>query len=243
MSEASWRGAEGAWSFDDIGEPFDEHVRKHLPGYDLIEQLAVSTAMWNVTDGSKVLDIGCATGQTLALLRDRTRRPYTSVGIDPDAGMLDVAKQRCPEVRFHCCDFQIADLHDDDGDQKFDVVFALFALQFISPRDRADALDRVASLLAPGGLFILAEKCEAESPRAADLYQGIYADWKLQEGVSPDEVLAKWASLRGQLVPWRAGSYALWAHTQHLEGDLIWCWGPFRAWAWWSPALRGRLEL
>lgn len=227
-------GSEGGWDFAEIGEPFDEHVRRHLPGYDQIQQLAVSAAMWNVTDGSNVLDVGCSTGQTLALLRGRSPAMYSAYGLDVDEKMIDLAKQRCAQPTFQCMDFMLMDFEHT----KFDVIFALFSLQFIAPRARADALDRVASLLAPGGMFILAEKCEAQSARAADLYQGIYSDWKLQNGVPPDEILAKWASLRGQLVPWAASSYALWAHAQHLSGDLIWSWGPFRAWAWWSPALR-----
>ena len=233
-SDRAWKtGQGGSWSFDDIGEPFDCHVRKHLPGYDEIEALAVSAAMWNVTRDARVLDVGCATGHTLALLNARSPWTFQGLGIDVDEKMIETAKSRVAAAEFRCADF----LDFDFGPSaEFDVVFALFTLQFMPIPKRRLALQRVFELLAPGGLFVLAEKTEASSPKVADLYSGIYSDWKLQQGVDPDEVLAKWASLRGQLVTCRAEHYRLWAAANDLEGDEIWAWGPFRAWAFWKPA-------
>lgn len=232
--ERAWKaGRDGAWSFDDIGEPFDEHVRKHLPGYDVIQPLAVSAAMWNVTKEARVLDIGCATGQTLALLDGRSPWTFQGLGIDVEETMIEKAKERVPRCEFRCADFNAYDFGEGAA---FDVVFALFTLQFMPIPVRAKALSRVYDLLAPGGLFVLAEKTEASSPKVADLYSGLYSDWKLNAGVDPDEVLAKWASLRGQLVTCRANDYRLWAAACDLEGDEIWAWGPFRAWAFWKPA-------
>lgn len=232
MSERAWKaGKDGAWSFDDIGEPFDEHVRKHLPGYEMIQSLAVSTAMWNLTRGANVLDVGCSTGATLELLHKRSPWDFFSLGIDVEEGMIAKAHKRSPRSMFICDDIRTVPFKDG---QRFDVVLALFAFQFIPQRDRLAALDRVVAQLAPGGLMILAEKCDARTAKAADLWQGIYSDWKLSNGIDPDEVLAKWASLRGQLVPWPASAYESWASTRDLIGDVLWAWGPFRAWAWWT---------
>ncbi len=230
----AWRaGRDGAWSFDDIGEPFDEHVRKHLPGYDAIQQLVVSAAMWNVTRDARVLDIGCATGQTLSLLNGRSPWAFKGLGIDVEESMIERASARVPNCQFKCADF----LEFDFGqDAEFDVVIALFTLQFMPIPKRRRALQRINDLLAPGGLLLLAEKTEASSAKVADLFAGIYSDWKLQQGVDPDEVLAKWASLRGQLVTCRADDYRLWAAACDLEGDEMWAWGPFRAWAFWKSA-------
>jgi tRNA (cmo5U34)-methyltransferase len=230
---ALWRdGKDGSWTFEEIGEPFDEHVRKHLPGYDMIEQLAVSAAMWNVTRNARVLDVGCSTGQTLALLNARSRHPFSATGVDIDQGMIDSARKRVSGATFICNDFIAEPL---DETKPFDVIFALFSLQFIPVGQRPAALDKIERLLAPGGLFLLAEKVEAGSSKVADLYSGLYSDWKLSHGVSPDEVLAKWASLRGQLVSCQAAEYEKWADASRLEGEIIWSWGPFRAWAFWKP--------
>ncbi len=233
------RGDHGSWSFDAIGADFDEHVRRHLPGYEQIQQLAVSTAMWNVYEGATVLDVGCATGLTLSLLAGRSPHPFHGIGMDIEMTMVTQALNRFAEVNKRLGTLALSGLHGDVAALEggpWDVVIALFSLQFIPTPKRREALAKIRAHLKPGGLFILAEKTLATSPRGADLHAGIYSDWKLQGGVQPEEVVAKWSSLRGQLIPWYGHEYERWAKGVGLEGDLIWCWGPFRAWAWWDSA-------
>lgn len=237
-TDKQWeRGDHGSWSFNAIGDEFDEHVRRHLPGYEQVQQLAVSAAMWNVYAGASVLDVGCSTGQTLSLLAGRSPHRFEGLGIDIEEQMVDQADERFAEVNMRGKS-RLNALQADASKQHFepfDVILSLFSLQFIPTPKRWDALALVLKHLKPGGLFILAEKTLATSARGADLHAGLYSDWKLQNGVSPEEVVAKWSSLRGQLIPWDARRYESWAIENDLRGDLIYCWGPFRAWAWWAP--------
>jgi tRNA (cmo5U34)-methyltransferase len=232
------RGDQGSWSFNAIGRDFDEHVRRHLPGYEQIQQLAVSAAMWNVHKGATVIDIGCSTGLTLALLAGRSPHYFDGIGVDIEPAMIEQANARFENIndregatRLDAVEFDWARWPCED---KADVITSLFALQFMPTEKRWKALDNVANSLKAGGMFILAEKTMPYTPRGADLYSGLYSDWKLQNGVDPEEVVAKWSSLRGQLIPWEAIQYETWAITRGLRGDLIWSWGPFRAWAWWN---------
>jgi SAM-dependent methyltransferase len=233
------RGDHGSWSFTAIGDEFDEHVRRHLPGYEQIQQLAVSAAMWNVYAGADVLDVGCATGQTLSLLAGRSPHVFQGLGIDIEPLMVDQARGRFTGVndREHApkLEARVEDASTWTPGATFDVTVALFGLQFIPTPARWRALQTIRDAMKPGGLFILAEKTLSQSPRGADLHAGLYSDWKLTNGVDPEEVVAKWSSLRGQLIPWDARRYESWAVANDLSGDLIWCWGPFRAWAWWAP--------
>lgn len=245
--EPTWEtGKQGSWSFEDIGEGFDEHVRRHVPGYDQIEQLVVSTAMWNCYHGARVLDVGCSTGLTLSLLATRCQHPFEAIGIDIVEDMIAKAEERfairrkdlaAQDKTIEFIEASILDLpsvlgFEPDG---FDVIMALFALQFISTPDRLVALERIAGMLRPGGLFVLVEKTMGECAQGADLFNGIYSDWKLQSGVTPDDILAKWSSLRGRLIAWPALDYERWGDRQGFARQLIWCWGPFRAWAFWKP--------
>lgn len=241
-SKPAWReAAQGSWSFEDIGEEFDDHVRKHVPGYDQVQSLVVSTALWNVYQGARVLDVGCSTGLTLAMLATRSTVGFQGVGIDIVDSMIERCHERIDPRRDQLraqgksvifSNESIVDLRDRMG---FDVILALFALQFIPTPDRWQALANIRGMLRPGGVFVLVEKTLGECAEGADLFNGIYSDWKLQTGVTPQEILAKWSSLRGRLIPWTASQYDRWASDNGLRAQVIWGWGPFRAWALWAP--------
>jgi tRNA (cmo5U34)-methyltransferase len=228
----------GTWSFSAIGEDFDLHVRRHLPGYETLQELVTSVVAWRLTDGSRLLDVGCSTGYTLGQVLARSPHHVCAYGVDPDEGMIDKARERfapLPELRRPTL-VPSSILEWQPAGAGFDVLLALFSLQFIDPPARLVALDRLASWLRPGALVVVAEKCEAANAQAADLWSGLYSDWKLLRDVPAPEILTKWARLRGQLIPWPASAYEAWAARAGLRGDVIWAWGPFRAWAWWRIA-------
>lgn len=74
-----------------------------------------------VQPGSRVADVGCADGETLAALQ-----PSTSLGIDPDELAIDEALARHPDL-----DFQRAFLHEiaNDCSEQFDYVVAAGLLE------------------------------------------------------------------------------------------------------------------
>jgi tRNA (cmo5U34)-methyltransferase len=236
--EETQDGAPGSWTFASIGEEFDPHVRKHLPGYDTVQELAVSAAQWRIREGITAVDVGCSTGHTLVEMARTSDYAFDAYGIDPDAGMVERARKRVsqhPEIRAQLA-FRQGALPDADLPE-CDLLLALFSLQFVDPVDRLKALGQLAAILRPGALVIVAEKCAAPNASTADMWSGLYSDWKLRGGVSADEILLKWARLRGQLISWPAATYEEWARSQGLEGDVIWAWGPFRMWAWWKPVV------
>jgi len=83
-----------------------------------------------VGDGTRVLDVGCGSGLTLVLARERGGRPS---GIDISPGLLGVARERLPD----------ADLREGDmetlpfGDDAFDAVLGVNAFQFAGDPERA----------------------------------------------------------------------------------------------------------
>jgi tRNA (cmo5U34)-methyltransferase len=71
------------WVFDEkVAQHFDEHVRKSVPDYDRIQDLAASFADWFVQDGGTVIDLGASTGETLLRIRSRKApRPPVHRGV------------------------------------------------------------------------------------------------------------------------------------------------------------------
>ncbi|MGW2093959.1 class I SAM-dependent methyltransferase [Promicromonospora sukumoe] len=97
--------------------------------------------------GSRVLDVGCGSGELLEHLQDQGARPS---GVDPAARMVELARARATgaDVRVG----EVEDLPFDDG--AFDALLAVNAFQFAQDSD--DALTEAARVLAPDGVVGLA---------------------------------------------------------------------------------------
>lgn len=95
-----------------------------------------------------LLDVACGTGGHLRHFRSR----YDCHGIDLDAGLLDVARERLPDVSF-----AEADMTNFDLGRRFDVVTCLFsAIGYIRTNDNLrSAIACMAEHLRPGGVLIV----------------------------------------------------------------------------------------
>jgi len=94
-------------------------------------------------DDLRILDVGCGTGWTC----ERLVRFGKVAGTDMTPSVLERARSRAPEVSFVCGDF----FEIDFPDTAFDVVVSLEVLSHVA--DQPAFMDRLASLLKPGGLL------------------------------------------------------------------------------------------
>jgi ubiquinone/menaquinone biosynthesis C-methylase UbiE len=97
-----------------------------------------------VGTGDRVLDIGCGTGILARAAVDRVGSSGRVAGIDPNDGMLTVARRLGPEVTWRT---GVAE-HLPYPDASFDRVVSQFALMFFV--DPPAALAEMARVLAPG---------------------------------------------------------------------------------------------
>ncbi|NNM35002.1 MAG: methyltransferase domain-containing protein [Gemmatimonadetes bacterium] len=103
-----------------------------------------------VAEGHRVLDLACGTG---ILARDALKRVGPSgkvVGVDPNPGMLAVARELADEIQWR--EGIAEDLPSEEA--SFDRVVSQFGMMFF--RDRSRALREVLRVLAPGGRFAIA---------------------------------------------------------------------------------------
>ena len=102
-----------------------------------------------IGDGTRVLDVGCGSGEFLAIL---TEAGAIASGVDPAEGMVALAAAHA--------DARVGDAeHLPFDDASFDVVTAVNAFQFAD--DPVNALVEFARVLAPGGLIAIANWAEA----------------------------------------------------------------------------------
>jgi tRNA (cmo5U34)-methyltransferase len=194
------RAGNATWSFGgDVSAYFDSHVRRSVPFYDAGHDLIGKISDFFVQDGTRVYDLGCATGTLSRLLAERHqhKRPEI-VAVDAEPAMIEQAQRQCrgvANVRFAAANVVELDL------EAANLIVAYYTLQFISPQSRQRVFDQIYRALHWGGGFVLFEKVRAPDARFQDMMTTLYTDFKLDQGFSEAEIVHKTRSLKGVLEP------------------------------------------
>ncbi|MET3806720.1 SAM-dependent methyltransferase [Nakamurella sp. UYEF19] len=102
-----------------------------------------------------VLDAGCGTGRIANALH---RMGHRSVGVDKDAGLIDIARQRYPGVPYLACDLSLLSpelLETVGAPTQFDViVLPGNVMVYLAPGSERQVLANLAGLLAPAGRIV-----------------------------------------------------------------------------------------
>ena len=188
------------WTFEgDVAKQFDAHVSKSVPLYAEGHELACKLSDFFLKDGSVCYELGCSTAAlTYKLAEHNSSKRVTFYGIDRVPEMIAEAKRRHeskPNVRLVTQDLLDVPL------EKADLIVAYYTMQFIRPENRQILFDRVYEALNWGGAFILFEKVRAHDARFQDIATEVYTDFKIDQGYSADEIVAKTRSLKGVLEP------------------------------------------
>jgi SAM-dependent methyltransferase len=95
-----------------------------------------------------LLDVACGTGAHLAELRQW----YAVEGVDASPAMLEVARNRVPDIPLHQ-----ADMRELDLGRTFDAVICLFSsIGYVTePSELRPTVQRLADHVGPGGVLIL----------------------------------------------------------------------------------------
>lgn len=103
-----------------------------------------------IQSGQRVLDVACGTGVLTREVASRVGVTGYVAGLDPNPGMLEVAKQHTPEVTWSEGFAESLPFTD----QAFDAVVSQFGLMFFI--DRHQAIREMLRVLAPGGRLTVA---------------------------------------------------------------------------------------
>ena len=166
------------WKFDaNVAQTFVNHARGHIPNYDTVIDKSVAVCKKLLNQDSSIIDVGCATGETLRRLNRAGFNNLT--GVESSHAMLN-----------HCDSGIAKILHNDKfPNESFDGVLCNWTLHFI--KDKETYLADIYRNLSDGGFLILSEKTSQDSTMIE-----FYHDFKSSMGVSAEEIAAKAASVR-----------------------------------------------
>ena len=188
------------WTFENIADDFDEHVRRSVPLYDEGHDLICKLGDFFLPPNATVTELGTATGALAEkFLRHNARRSDLSyIGIDRVEGMLERARARCEgdeRVLFKNDDLVSGPL------DKSSMIISYYTMQFVNPRNRQNVFNKVYEALEWGGAFVLFEKVRAPDARFQDMMAQLYIEFKLDQDFNEVEILGKQRSLKGVQEP------------------------------------------
>ncbi len=100
--------------------------------------------------GKHVLDIGCGTGRTTAILKNLSN---SYIGLDYSLEMIESCRERFGNVRFIHGD--VRNMSNEFEDREFDfVIFSFNGLDSINHADRLQGLGEIHRVLKQDGLFV-----------------------------------------------------------------------------------------
>jgi ubiquinone/menaquinone biosynthesis C-methylase UbiE len=141
--------------FDRLAPERDQWVARNRYFYED----EVSFLRFLVPPGRSVLELGCGTGRLLALLQ-----PSVGVGVDISPGMIEEARRRHPELRFHVGDLE-HDLEPAILDGPFDYILLVDIIGFL--QDIQGALEQLHPLAHAGTRIVIAYFSQAWRPALA----------------------------------------------------------------------------
>jgi len=155
--------------------------------------------------GGSVLDAGCGTGRVAIEL---ARRGFTVVGVDFDPAMLDLARDKAPELPWIEGDLAATVVADEAGGRRrFDAVVAAGNVMiFLERGTEAAVVANIAAHLRPGGVLVAGFQL-------SDGYMQLHVYDALAErnGLDLEGRFSTWEG-----APFDGGDYAVSVHRRNI---------------------------
>ncbi len=145
MADAFW---------DKRARKYDEEIKKHEAAY----QRTVAATKVLLSQSDVVLDVGCASGEFALAIAPHVRYVH---GIDPAAAMIKLAIAKAGSRQVSSVGFEQADVFAAGLDERSITAVLAFSVLHLVP-DIASALERIHTLLPPGGLLVSETPCLGE---------------------------------------------------------------------------------
>jgi tRNA (cmo5U34)-methyltransferase len=201
------------WKFDhQVATTFVQHARQHIPNYDAVIDKSIELCEYFLPQHASIIDVGCATGETLKRLHALGFDNLT--GVDSSDAMLSQ------------CDPTIAQYYHSNQfpDNQYDAVLCNWTLHFV--KDKTKYLSAMYQRLKSQGFLVLSEKTSTD-----DLPIHFYHKFKKRQGVSQGDIDAKARSVKNIMhinsVEWYIDNLKSTGFKQIHIIDADWCFTTF----------------
>jgi len=181
-------------------EGYLELMHCEVPPYERLQD-EVDAACEGI-EARAILELGTGTGRTARRVLQRHPRA-TLIGIDASEEMLGAAREA---LAGHDVQLRAGRLEDALPPGPFDLVVSALAVHHLDAAGKAELFARIASLLRPGGRFVLADVVVPEDP--AEAVTPLDPGYDLPDTV-PDQL--RWLAEAGleARVTWARGDLAV----------------------------------
>ena len=205
---------------------YDDEVRRVIPFYDEIQSETLDAVRSIAGEPATWLDTGAGTGSLVA--QALAEFPSTRfVVADPSEAMIAQARQRLLAADIGRVNFlpavDSAGLGRMAGPLRPQVITAIMCHHYLAPAGRREAVQACHDLLAPGGVLIVFENVECESPRGRELGLERWRRFQLAQGRSPESVALHLSRFGTELKPVRIGEHlALFREVGFEAAEVFW---------------------
>ena len=102
-----------------------------------------------IQSGQRVVDVACGTGVLARAVAERVGPAGLTVGVDINEGMLNIARNKAPQIVWHQAPAEALPLDDNS----FDKVVCQFGLMYFD--NQRIALEEMMRVLRPGGKLVV----------------------------------------------------------------------------------------
>ncbi|OTQ29555.1 carboxy-S-adenosyl-L-methionine synthase CmoA [Gilliamella apicola] len=183
----------GDWTFDEkVAEVFPDMVQRSVPGYSNIISMIGMLAERFVQPNSTIYDLGCSLGAaTLSIRRNVNNKNCRIIAVDNSQPMVERCKRHIESYKANTPVEVICDDISNIDMQNASMVVLNFTLQFLTPENRQQVLNKIYQALNLNGILILSEKFSFNDSTVDELLFNMHHDFKRANGYSELEISQK----------------------------------------------------
>ena len=137
-----------------VVDGYDEHIRKLIPGYEVVHQQIRALLKTYVDEYAHVLIVGCGTGYELGHLV-QLFPDWTFTATELSETMLDKAKHHIHALNAsHRVEFVLGNLDQLKTGQSYDAALSILVTHFVDYADKPQFFKAISSHLKSQAIFI-----------------------------------------------------------------------------------------
>ncbi|MBR5556838.1 MAG: class I SAM-dependent methyltransferase, partial [Acinetobacter sp.] len=156
-----------------VVDGYDLHIRKLIPGYEVVHQQIQALLKTHVHEKAHVLIVGCGTGYELGYLLQMFPQ-WTFTATELSGTMLDKAQQYLqPFNAVDRVEFILGDIDSLASECLYDAALAILVSHFIAIPEKPNFFDSIYVRLKPSAIFMTFDLTAIESEQDLESLENI----------------------------------------------------------------------